>query len=90
MNHISIEQAAPQGGIIQGSCAPGFESVAEAFRRNFAERNEVGASLCVTHRGATMVDLWGGIAVPKTATPWGRDTISIVFSCTKGAASAAH
>jgi CubicO group peptidase (beta-lactamase class C family) len=87
VNHISIEQAAPQGGIIQGSCAPGFESVAEAFRRNFAERNEVGASLCVTHRGATMVDLWGGIAVPKTATPWGRDTISIVFSCTKGAAA---
>ena len=56
-----------------------------AFRENFASRNEVGASVCVTHRGETVVDLWGGVAAPKTSTPWTRDTVSIVFSCTKAA-----
>ena len=32
-----------------------------------------------------MVDLWGGVADPARGTPWQRDTLSIVFSCTKGA-----
>ena len=32
-----------------------------------------------------MVDLWGGVADPKSKAPWTRDTVSIVFSCTKGA-----
>ena len=70
---------------IQGHCAPGFERVRDAFAKNFAEHGEVGASVCVTHRGHTVVDLWGGLAWPKTNTPWERDTVSIVFSCTKGA-----
>jgi CubicO group peptidase (beta-lactamase class C family) len=33
------------------------------------------------------VDLWGGVAAPKTGAAWTRDTVSIVFSCTKGAAA---
>ena len=32
-----------------------------------------------------MVDLWGGVADPKTGRAWTRDTVGIVFSCTKGA-----
>ena len=32
-----------------------------------------------------MVDLWGGLARPAEGVPWQRDTVSIVFSCTKGA-----
>jgi CubicO group peptidase (beta-lactamase class C family) len=32
-----------------------------------------------------VVDLWGGLADPKTGRAWQRDTISIVFSCTKAA-----
>ncbi|MEJ0048657.1 MAG: serine hydrolase domain-containing protein [Rhodospirillales bacterium] len=73
--------------MLAGHCAPGYEAVLECFRANFADRQEVGASVCVTHRGRTVVDLWGGIAVLKTGAPWTRDTISIVFSCTKGAAA---
>jgi CubicO group peptidase (beta-lactamase class C family) len=75
------------GGVIAGQCAPGFEAVLAAFRENFEARGEVGASVCVTHRGETVVDLWGGLAAPKTGAAWERDTISIVFSCTKGAAA---
>ena len=68
-----------------GMCKPGFERVAEAFKRNFDAKGEVGASVCLTVGGETVVDLWGGTADQKTGAPWAKDTVSIVFSCTKGA-----
>ncbi|MEK7687946.1 MAG: serine hydrolase domain-containing protein [Pseudomonadota bacterium] len=71
--------------MIEGTCKPGFEGVAEAFEKNFEANGEIGASVCLTVGGETVVDLWGGIADPKTGTPWKQDTVSIVFSCTKGA-----
>lgn len=70
---------------VHGSCDPKFQQVRQEFERNFRERDEVGASVCVTVRGETVVDLWGGIARPETQTPWTAETISIVFSSTKGA-----
>jgi CubicO group peptidase (beta-lactamase class C family) len=70
---------------VSGNCKPGFERIAEAFERNFAERGEVGASVSVTLHGETVVDLWGGKADPQKQTPWTKDTVSVVFSCTKGA-----
>jgi CubicO group peptidase (beta-lactamase class C family) len=69
----------------EGTCKPGFERVAEAFAKNFDSKGEVGASVCLTVKGETVVDLWGGLADQKTGTPWTTDTVSIVFSCTKGA-----
>jgi len=69
----------------QGTCRPGFERVAEAFEKNLEEKGEIGASVCLTVGGETVVDLWGGVADAKTQVPWTRDTVSIVFSCTKGA-----
>lgn len=69
----------------QGTCRPGFERVAEAFEKNLKEKGEIGASVCLTVSGETVVDLWGGVADPKSNAPWTRDTVSIVFSCTKGA-----
>ena len=71
--------------MVEGTCKPGFERVAEAFQENFATKGEIGASVCLTVGGETVVDLWGGTADPKTGAPWGRDTVSIVYSCTKGA-----
>ena len=70
---------------VDGTCKKGFERVAEAFQKNFAEHGEVGASVCLAVGGETVVDLWGGAADPKTGMPWARDTVGIVFSCTKGA-----
>lgn len=69
----------------EGTCRPGFERVAEAFEKNLQEKGEIGASVCLTVGGETVVDLWGGVADAKTQVPWTRDTVSIVFSCTKGA-----
>jgi CubicO group peptidase (beta-lactamase class C family) len=70
---------------IDGQCKKGFERVAEAFTQNFAEKGELGASVCLMVGGEKVVDLWGGVADAKSNAPWTRDTLSIVFSCTKGA-----
>jgi CubicO group peptidase (beta-lactamase class C family) len=72
---------------IEGSCEPRFSEVGEEFARNFAERGEVGASVCVIVEGQAVVDLWGGVADRATGRPWQRDTIGLVWSCTKGAAA---
>jgi CubicO group peptidase (beta-lactamase class C family) len=68
-----------------GTCDPRFGAVRDEFERNFAERSEVGAAVCVTLEGETMVDLWGGLADPTTGRAWERDTIGVIWSCTKGA-----
>lgn len=70
---------------IDGTCKPGFERIAEAFEANFETKGEIGASVCLAVGGETVVDLWGGVADRKTHAPWTRATLSIVFSCTKGA-----
>ena len=69
----------------EGTVKSGFERVAEAFQKNFDAKGEVGASVCLTVGSETVVDLWGGTADQKTGAPWKEDTVSIVFSCTKGA-----
>ncbi len=70
---------------ISGKCDAKFKRVGEEFERNFKEREEVGASVCVTMEGETVVDLWGGTADVESDEPWKEDTVSIVFSSTKGA-----
>jgi len=70
---------------IHGVCDPKFAAVREEFERNFTERGDVGASVCVMVEGQTVVDLWGGVADPATNSPWQADTITVVMSLTKGA-----
>ncbi len=62
-----------------------FNRVREAFAANFATRGELGAAVAVTVGGRIVVDLWGGVADKHTARPWTRDTLTMVFSSTKGA-----
>ena len=47
---------------VHGSCEPGYEAVADAFRANFTDHGDIGAAVCVYHRGRPVVDLWGGDA----------------------------
>lgn len=70
---------------ISGRCDPKFDAVKAGFEKNFTDRGEVGASVCLSVNGETLVDLWGGMANLKTETPWVEDTVSVVFSCTKAA-----
>jgi len=67
---------------IQGSFAPKFAPVRDAFAQNFADGLEVGASVAVTLDGRPVVDLWAGEA-RQGGAPWQRDTIVNVYSTTK-------
>ncbi len=81
----AVHRELAEGSTIEGSIDPRFEAVLTAFAENFARRGEVGASVALVHDGATVVDLWGGFADAENRHPWAGDTISIVFSSTKGA-----
>ena len=74
---------------LHGTVAPGFERVGEAFLANFSEHDEVGAACCVYREGEAVVDVWAGVADRDAGRAWARDTIVIVFSCTKGVAAVA-
>ena len=47
-------------GPIRGQFTPAFAPLAAQFAKAFTDGQEIGASLCVYHRGAVVVDLWGG------------------------------
>ncbi len=68
----------------ESTCDPRFAAVREAFERNFAERGDWGAAVCVYVDGARVVDCWGGHADRARTRPWTADTIVSVASTTKG------
>jgi CubicO group peptidase (beta-lactamase class C family) len=70
--------------VVQGICDSRFRGVREEFEANFAQRGEVGASVCAIVDGRSVVDLWGGSS-DRAGTPWQRDMIGVVWSATKGA-----
>ena len=66
---------------VSGHCDARFRAVREEFARNFAERGEVGAAVCVVVDGETVVDLAGGWADARHArrggtTHWWTSTRS--------------
>jgi CubicO group peptidase (beta-lactamase class C family) len=74
---------------VYGHTEPGFEKVRDTFTHNFHHRNDTGASCCVYYRGKKAVDIWGGWKDRNKHIPWEADTLSIVFSTTKGVSSLA-
>lgn len=85
MNNMDIHVDLDGRGLVQGHCDRAFEAVANAFIENFRQHAELGASVSVRVGGSAVLDLWGGLRVPDTHEPWTRDTVSVVFSCTKAA-----
>ncbi|HET9517368.1 MAG TPA: serine hydrolase domain-containing protein, partial [Actinoplanes sp.] len=75
--------------MIHGDVDEGYGPVADAFRRNFAERDEVGAACAVYRHGRKVVDLWGGYRDGDHRLPWLADTVVVMYSTTKGVASLA-
>src|ERR1700739_1260628 len=69
---------------IKGSCASDFVGVREAFERNFALREEVGAAVAVWVDGDLVVNLLGGSAAAAGTRPWRQNTLTTVLSGTKG------
>ena len=68
---------------VEGTVAPPFAPVRDAFARNFTERDELGAGVSVVHRGEVVVDLWGGWVDEARTLPWSRDTIVHTYSTIK-------
>ncbi len=76
-------------GLLRGDVDEGYGPVADAFRRNFAERGEVGAACAVYRDGRKVVDLWGGYRDGETRAEWREDTVVVMYSTTKGVSSLA-
>lgn len=68
---------------IHGHCEPAFARLREEFARNFSERQEVGAAVCLYSDGRPVVDLWAGVADPVSGRPWERDTLVCMMSVGK-------
>jgi len=66
-----------------GTCDARFGELREEFARNFAERGEVGAAVCVEIDGRTVVDLAGGWADREGRKPWRSDTLVDFYSVGK-------
>ena len=73
---------------IHGTVSEGWEPIHEKLVSNFHSLGELGASICITFEGETVVDLWAGES-DTLGNPWNEDTIAVVNSCTKGAVALA-
>jgi CubicO group peptidase (beta-lactamase class C family) len=72
---------------VQGFLSPGFEPIAKVFAGNFENNGEIGAGFCAIRDGEIVVDIWGGFADTAKTKPWAENTITSVFSTTKGISS---
>lgn len=68
---------------VTGTCDARFAEVREEFTRNFDERGEVGAGVCVVIDGTTVIDLAGGWANQERRSPWRADTLVDFYSVGK-------
>lgn len=69
---------------IGGACDARFAGVRDAFARNFAEHEEVGAAVCIRLHGRPVVDLFGGHTDETRTRPWQADTLVNAYSVGKG------
>jgi CubicO group peptidase (beta-lactamase class C family) len=63
-------------------------AVKAVFEKNFAEREELGASVSIWQHGQEILSLADGFCEKEKSRPWTVDTIVPVWSATKGLASA--
>jgi CubicO group peptidase (beta-lactamase class C family) len=58
------------------------------FRENFEKLGELGAAVSIWQHGKPIVDLYGGFCDARHEKPWEADTLVLIWSATKGIASA--
>ena len=68
---------------IEGSVAPGYETVRDAFAEVIEQQPGTGAALAVSLEGEWIVDLWGGWADAARTREWQRDSIVMPYSVSK-------
>ncbi|KAJ5903852.1 hypothetical protein N7504_006235 [Penicillium tannophilum] len=68
---------------INGTNDPAFDSVRELMQKQLSSGEELGLSLAVNIDGKDVLDLWGGHADVLKTQSWTKDTITLVWSCSK-------
>lgn len=68
---------------IHGSYDQRFSALRDILSANIDSGADVGASVAVVHNGDMVVDMWGGWVDKEHSAPWGKDTITNVWSSTK-------
>jgi CubicO group peptidase (beta-lactamase class C family) len=58
------------------------------FRENFEKLGELGAAVSIWQNGKPVVDLFDGFCDARHEKPWESDTLVLIWSATKGIASA--
>ena len=72
-----------------GAAAAGLaERLSPLFAENFERFGELGAAVSVWQEGRSVLELHGGFCDAPREIPWREDTLVLVFSATKGLASA--
>ena len=74
---------------VHGHFDPRFSEIPDLMKQFIATGDDIGASLTIDIAGDPVVDIWGGFKDRSLATPWERETIVNVFSCTKTVTSLA-
>lgn len=72
---------------ITGEAPARFAAVKDAFARNFAAGEELGARFTLVESGEVVLDLWAGHADRARSRPFDARTLTPVFSTTKAAAA---
>jgi CubicO group peptidase (beta-lactamase class C family) len=72
---------------VHGQCDERYAAVRDAFAANFASEGEVGAGFAVVSRGQLVVDLWAGYADSARTRAWKGETVTNVWSTSKGVAA---
>ncbi len=70
------------------SCDNRYERLTEAFEGNFTSRGDVGAALAVVEEGQLVVNLWSGFRDANQQSPWRENTLTNIWSTTKGVVAA--
>jgi CubicO group peptidase (beta-lactamase class C family) len=62
--------------------------ITDLFEENFTKFSELGASVCIWHRGEKILSLSDGYQDREKTVPWDKESVVLIWSATKGPASA--
>src|SRR6185437_13430558 len=65
-----------------------LQGLSDLFAENFEKLDELGASLCIRHHGEEILHHAGGYRDREKTIPWTKETPVLIWSATKGLASA--
>ena len=69
---------------LHGTALGRFAACREALAASLADGYDLGCGLAVVQGGETVVDLWGGFADAAKTRAWRADTLTNIWSATKG------